>query len=328
VHLFDSHCHLDLPPLADDLAGVLERARAAGVTRMLVPGVVGPVTGALDGWLQPREGGPFEPGLEKGRIPPNGAPGDRPPPSGNPDVHPADLDGMLGRNQGSTVPGTSLAASSSADSPTLPPSSIPGNQGIRIVAAWGIHPGNTHEFGVEAVEPLFARCTYRPVAIGEVGLDQAAPAPIAHQVAIFAAQAVLARGAGLPLLIHLRGHWNLALDLLGNHASGVPWVMHNFSGSLEIARLFVRAGAFISFSGSLCRSNARKAPAIARDLPRDRVLVETDAPDLPPPGWGRPCNEPAALPAVLARLAEIRAEPVEELAKAVFRTAGTLFPTP
>lgn len=251
---FDSHCHLDLPPLSDDWAEVGSRARAAGVTRYLIPGVLGV-------------------------------------------VQPVDL----------------------------PPG---------VLRAWGIHP---HTCGLIKPENLKGMClasSYKPVAIGECGLDVEADVPFEQQVAIFEGQLDLARHLGVPVLVHLRGRWEEALSLcrescachtnLGGNR--IPWIMHSFSGSLEIARRFLAVGAYISFSGTLCRPNARKAPQIAREVPLDRVLFETDAPDLPPHGWDRVDNEPAALPMVAARFAELRGLPLEQVRRQSNENAARLFP--
>lgn len=242
---FDTHCHLDCEPLSEDLPGVLDRARRAGVKRILIPAIHGPIQ---------------------------------------------DLD--------------------------WPP---------WVGRAWGVHPGICDEIEPEAIRPLFDGRNYHPRAIGECGLDTLTGIPMDHQAEVFARQLEIAAHVGVPVLVHLRGAWELGLKLLRDHARSVPWIMHCFCGSWETAIGFLREGAFLSFSGSLCRANARKTPRVAGLVPVDRILLETDAPDLRPPGWPHPHNEPAALPVIAKRLAEIRRETVEELATKIAANAANIW---
>ncbi|HOT27854.1 MAG TPA: TatD family hydrolase [Candidatus Ozemobacteraceae bacterium] len=245
MHWTDTHCHLDAPELAADIAGVLERAEQAGVGRLIVPGVTGGVRDP--GW--------------------------------------------------------------------------PGS----VARAWGVHPCYGDDKRPEDILAEWARCGYRPVAIGECGLDVKSDVPMCHQIEIFTAQAEIARRSGLPLLVHLRGAWDKARAILRDHAVGVPWIMHAFSGPVEIARHFLADGAVISFAGSLCMPQARKTPAVARDVPIDRLVFETDAPDLKPYFFNAPCNEPASLPGIAAYLADLRGVAVEEIQAAAASTVRRIF---
>ncbi|MBF0499169.1 MAG: TatD family hydrolase [Candidatus Riflebacteria bacterium] len=208
-----------------------------------------------------------------------------------------------------------------AVSGALQPVELPEN----AFRAWGVHPGNAHRFQADDLRSLFAESPYRPVAIGECGLDRDASAPIVRQREIFAAQLEIAREQGLPILVHLRGHWNEALDLLKRHAYGIPWVMHAFSGSFEIASLFQRQGASFSFAGSLCMPQARKTPRVAREISLDTILLETDSPDMRPVGWLLPENEPGSLPLIAARLACIRGMSIESIRYATFENTTRIF---
>jgi TatD DNase family protein len=169
---------------------------------------------------------------------------------------------------------------------------------------------------VEGLKERFSQCSYRPIAIGECGLDRFSTVPPARQEELFVAQIGLAVRLGLPLLIHLRGFWSRALQLLAAAGGEVPVVMHAFSGSWETARLFLDRGAYLSFAGSLCFAGARKTPLVAARVPMDRLLLESDAPDLPPAGWPGLHNEPAAVPVVGERVAMLRGCPPEEIAAA------------
>lgn len=194
-----------------------------------------------------------------------------------------------------------------------------------VARAWGVHPAYCGDTRMEDIRAEWARCDYRPVAIGECGLDVKSEVPMSRQIEVFTAQAEIAQRSGLPLLVHLRGAWDKARAILRNHAAGVPWVMHAFSGPVEIARQFLADGAVISFAGSLCMPQARKTPAVARDVPIDRLVFETDAPDLKPYFFDAPCNEPASLPGIAAYLAGLRGVPVEEIRSAAASTVRRIF---
>lgn len=194
-----------------------------------------------------------------------------------------------------------------------------------VQRAWGVHPGVAHQYRMEDLEGLWERRGYAPAAIGETGLDTMAESTPEQQEPQFVWQLQQARRQQVPVIIHLRGKWDLALKLLKTHAAGVPWVMHNFCGSWETARLFLREGAYLSFSGSLCRIGARKTPEVARQAPADRLLLETDAPDLPPPAWQGDFNEPATLPLIARVLADLRQEPLEKVAEQIWENSCRVF---
>lgn len=211
--------------------------------------------------------------------------------------------------------------------------------------AWGVHPGNAHRFEAENMRALFSSSAYRPDAIGECGLDREAPASFSHQREIFLVQIELANENRLPLLIHVRGFWNEGLAILKHREPFIPCVMHAFSGSAEMARLFLRSGIhtshlsgsvqekslhsqgnlFLSFAGSLCMPQARKTPRVARECPEDAMVLETDAPDLRPIGWSFPDNEPGAIPLIAARMAALRGVPVESLRQRIFENTQRIF---
>ncbi|MBF0545584.1 MAG: TatD family hydrolase [Candidatus Riflebacteria bacterium] len=188
-----------------------------------------------------------------------------------------------------------------------------------VLFAWGVHPGNASFFENIDLKDLFAQRNYDPVAIGEIGLDIQSPADFNLQLKIFSTQLEIAKAENLPVLIHLRGFWNQALAALKNTASDLPWVMHAFSGNFEIAKLFLRGNAFISFGGSLCFSNAKKTPRVALETPIEKILLETDAPDMAPPGWKKDENEPAALLDVAKKLCQIKKIELSELKSQVWK---------
>jgi TatD DNase family protein len=175
------------------------------------------------------------------------------------------------------------------------------------------------------------------VAIGECGLDgtiDLARAPCARQRAVVAAHVEVARALDLPLIVHvLHAHAEALALFRALTLPRAPGVIHSFSGSAELAHQYLALGFHLSFSGAVTRPNARRPVAAARAVPRERLLIETDAPDQTPTGappsgpTGRRC-EPAHLPLVAARLAEIRGEPLEHLVAATTANARALFRLP
>jgi TatD DNase family protein len=177
----------------------------------------------------------------------------------------------------------------------------------RIFASVGVHPDTT---GVEepTVERLVALAGRpRVIAIGETGLDYyRLPEPLEWQRERFRAHIRAARQAGKPLIIHTRAAAADTLRIMreerANEAGGV---MHCFTESLAVARAAIELGFFISFSGIVTFKNARELQDVARALPLDRILIETDAPYLAPVPFRGRTNEPAYVPHVAQKLAEL-----------------------
>src|SRR5262249_29047504 len=164
------------------------------------------------------------------------------------------------------------------------------------------------------------------VAIGEAGFDlHYTHSPLEDQEAAFRAQIRLAHETGKTLVIHSREAWDHTFRVL--HDQGVParTVFHCFTGGVEEARRALDAGTSLSFSGIVTFKTADDLRAAAAHAPRDRVLVETDAPYLAPvPHRGRP-NEPALVAVVGAAVAATRGEDEAELAAATRATTAALF---
>lgn len=170
------------------------------------------------------------------------------------------------------------------------------------------------------------------VAIGETGLDRHhAPDTIEQQQRLVSDNLELARTLRLPVIVHTREADEATLELLGAHASrwaGAPTrigVIHCYTGDGAFARRLMQLGFLISFSGIVTFRNAGPLRAVARDIPADRLLIETDTPYLAPfPHRGRP-NEPAFLPAIAACLAALRGVSAGEIARLTSANAAHLF---
>ncbi len=183
----------------------------------------------------------------------------------------------------------------------------------RIFASVGVHPDTTgsEEPTVRRLVELAARP--RVIAIGETGLDYyRLPEPLEWQRERFRVHIRAAREAGKPLVIHTRAASADTLRIMREErAAEAGGVMHCFTETLEVALAAIDMGFFISFSGIVTFRNARDLQEVARALPLERLLIETDAPYLAPvPHRGR-TNEPAFVAHVAQKLAELRGLPAE-----------------
>ncbi|MFQ3622502.1 MAG: TatD family hydrolase [Acetobacteraceae bacterium] len=194
----------------------------------------------------------------------------------------------------------------------------------------GIHPHQAAEAPVPSVEELLALADHpRVVGIGEAGLDyhyDRAPRDVAASV--FRVQIRAAQASGLPLVVHARdADADIAAILREEHDRGGPFrfVLHCFSSGRALAETGVALGGMVSFSGILTFKRSEDLRALARELPADRLLVETDAPFLAPePHRGRRC-EPAMVARTAACLAAVRGVSVAELAATTTANALRLF---
>lgn len=239
--LIDTHCHLDLAAFDNDRNAVLARARAAGVTRIVVPGI------AAAGWQ-----------------------------------------GLL-----------TLCASE-----------------MGLYPALGLHPvviGQHRPQDLPALEAAIAR--HEPVAIGEIGLDFHLPElDRARQKTLFEAQLRIAREHGLPVLLHVRKAHDETLKLLRKFRLSRGGICHAFNGSQQQARQYIELGFKLGFGGMLTYERSHKLHRLARELPLGALVLETDAPDMPPASHHGQRNSPEYLPEVVQALAKLRGEDADTIA--------------
>jgi TatD DNase family protein len=262
----DSHCHLDAPEYDADRAAVVQRARAAGVSMMVLPAVA---------------------------------------------VDHVDTVVALAHAHG-------------------------------LAYALGIHPLWTDRAADADLERLAQalrrhRDDPRLVAVGEIGLDHFVPGlDPARQRHFYLAQLRLARDAGLPVILHVRRSADALLAGL-NRVDVPGGIAHAFNGSAQQAQRFVDRGFRLGFGGTLSFEPARQIRALATTLPLQALVLETDAPDIPPQWLYRTAaeraagapqgrNEPAELPRIGAVLAGLRGLPVAELAAATSANARAALP--
>src|SRR5262249_13002427 len=177
-----------------------------------------------------------------------------------------------------------------------------------VWAAVGIHPHDAARADDAAVAEI-ARLARAPrvVAVGEIGLDFFRNlSPRDAQERIFRRLLALGREVRKPVLIHCRDAHEDVLRILAEDALPERGIMHCFSGDAAIARRCLDLGLLISLAGPVTYPNARALPEVARLVPGDRLVIETDCPFLPPPGHRGRRNEPAYLALTAARAAELR----------------------
>jgi TatD DNase family protein len=196
----------------------------------------------------------------------------------------------------------------------------------RIFAAPGVHPMEAGKWSA-AVSDRLLELVPDIVAIGEIGLDYTEGMPLRElQKEVFRAQLKIARIASLPVIIHCRRAFADTLQILADEgAEGFGGVMHAFSGSFEIARDCISMGLKIGIAGSVTWRNAIKPLKLVGETALEHLLLETDSPDMSPEPHRGYTNEPAFLSCIGLKVAEIKGESVDDVAKITSENARSLF---
>lgn len=249
--LIDTHSHIDMDEFKDDIDLVMEKARAAGVEKIIVPSV-------------------DESSFEK-----------------------------------------VIALSDKYE---------------EVYCALGIHPSEVLKAENEHFERILELARHKKfVAIGEVGLDYYwDKTNTKEQGIIFDRQIKIAESLNVPLLVHDREAHGDSFEHL-RHVHDIPIVMHCFSGSLDFARICLSQGFYIAFGGVVTFKNSRKSQEIVREIPIDKLLLETDAPYLTPEPYRGRRNEPAYVKLVAEKIAEIRNCSYDEIAEVTTANAKRVF---
>jgi len=198
-----------------------------------------------------------------------------------------------------------------------------------IYATVGVHP---HDASA-ATEEHFARLDElarhpRVIGWGEMGLDYYYDhSPRDVQKHVFRRQLAQARAAKLPVIIHCRDAWADCLEILEQEwrSAGIGGIFHCFTGTIEEARRGLDMGFLVSFAGNVSYPKNRQIRDVAREIPLDRMLTETDSPFLAPQGRRGKRNEPAFVVEVAQTLANVRDLAAEEVAAATAANFRRLF---
>jgi TatD DNase family protein len=244
MELIDTHCHLDLEQHFHQFEKALARTKAAGVGKIILPGVTQEGWGRLMSLCQPEQG---------------------------------------------------------------------------VFGAPGLHPlylSHHHPHHLEELEELVADGGPGGlVAIGEIGLDYyVQSADRAAQQQLFEQQLKIAASAHLPVLLHVRKAHDQVLATLRRKHFSHGGIVHAFNGSFQQACHYIKLGFGIGICGTITYDRARRIRKVASQLPPEALVLETDAPDIPPADHREENNSPEYLPEVLDALAALRGESREAVA--------------
>lgn len=195
-----------------------------------------------------------------------------------------------------------------------------------LFPALGLHPIFCEQHRDAHIEQLRDYVTHeRPIAVGEIGLDFFIPDPDRErQTELFEAQLAIAEEFQLPVLVHVRKAHDEVLQSLKKFS--LPGgIAHAFNGSLQQAEQYLELGFYFGFGGMLTYERSKKIRKLAAELPLERIVLETDAPDMTTSAHHGERNSPEYLPEVLAALAEVRRESPETLATTTTTNACRLF---
>jgi TatD DNase family protein len=233
-----------------------------------------------------------------------------------------DRDAMLERARAAGV--TTLLAIGSGPGPEKLDAAIPfAEQHDWIYATVGTHPHEAKELTTAHLQRLAQLAKHpRVIAYGEIGLDYFYDhSPRDVQQRVFRDQMELAAKAKLPIIIHCRDAWSDCLDILEEHwrPTGLGGILHCFTSTLEDAKRGLDMGFLISFAGNSTYPKAQNLRDVAKALPIENLLIETDSPFLAPQSYRGKRNEPAYVGEVAKAIGSVRNLAAEEVALA---TAG------
>jgi hydrolase, TatD family len=197
-----------------------------------------------------------------------------------------------------------------------------------IYAAVGVHPENADEFDGNSIEILRGLTgNKKVVAVGEIGLDYYYEgAQKDTQKKVFEEQLNLAMELKLPVIIHSREAHEDTFDILKPYAlKGLRGVLHCYSGSVEMAREYVKLGFYIGFTGVITFKNAKKAVEVLKDIPIERVLIETDCPYLAPVPFRGKRNDSRFLKYTARRACDVLEMEYEDFTGRTLNNARELF---
>lgn len=216
-----------------------------------------------------------------------------------------------------------------------------------VRVSFGLHPWYAMDCTSQWIDTLQGLLQDHPAGIGEIGLDHAlAPETFAAQEEVFLTQLTLATELERPVSVHCRRAWGRLMELLDDHGwppRGI--LLHSYSGGPGLVTALVHRGAWFSFSGAITHDNNLRGRDAVIAIPEDRLLVETDAPDLMPtlvtppetsplarhvkhlfhPHPAPPINEPANLPIITAAIASLRHWTPDQATQITRQNAETFF---
>lgn len=242
-----------------------------------------------------------------------------------------DREAMLERARAAGV--TTLLAIGTGPGPEKLDSALPFAEHHEwIYATVGIHPHEAKEVTPQHLDELARLAkSSKVIAWGEIGLDyfyDHSPREAQHKV--FRNQMALAQQAKLPIIIHCRDAWPDCMNMLQEHwkPTGIGGILHCFSSTLEDAKRGLDMGFLISFAGNATYPKAQNLRDVAKALPLENILIETDSPYLAPQAYRGKRNEPAYVAEVARTIASVRDLSPDEIAAATSENFRRLFRLP
>ena len=196
-----------------------------------------------------------------------------------------------------------------------------------VYGAVGVHPEELNSYNEEAENKIKELLKHKKIiAVGEIGLDYYwDKSQIEKQKEIFERQILIAKQAQKPILVHDReAHLDSFEILKKSNAAEIGVVMHCFSGSPEFAQQCINEGFYIAIGGVVTFKNAKKVKEVAKNVPLDKLLLETDAPYMTPVPFRGKENQPAYVKFVAEEIAQLRGVSFEEIAEATTANAKKL----
>ena len=194
-----------------------------------------------------------------------------------------------------------------------------------VYAAVGIHPENVNDFDDDFKFIYELANNPKVIAIGEIGLDYHYGSEKEPQKEIFIKQIEIANELGKPVVIHSRDADMDMLEILKTHPIKNNFVMHCFSSSTEILKEVLKLGAYVSLAGPVTFKNARSLIEVAKLIPEDKLLIETDAPYLAPEPHRGKRNESAYVVNTAQKIADLRECSLEKIAEITTRNAKAFY---
>jgi TatD DNase family protein len=195
-----------------------------------------------------------------------------------------------------------------------------------IYATVGFHPTEAKDITDADFEILIPLLSHpKVVGIGECGMDLYWDKDhLEEQVHVFQRQIALSKEFDLPLIIHMRDASEATFNVLSDY-SDLKGIMHCYSGSEEMSKMFIKLGLHISLGGPVTFKNGHKPKEVAKVVPLEKLLVETDSPYLSPHPFRGKTNEPAKVKLVAEEIARLREMTYQEIAKITTENAIKLF---
>ena len=301
----DTHAHLNYPEKYGDLPQLLAKIAAAGVDTVINVGW-DPASSALAAEQAERFAAQ----------------------AATPEAEQPERPTAQAEHSAAESPTAAPSESLTAETPTAAPAERLAAAPALYFAA-GFHPSNLQDYQ-KGDEERLASLLQSPkgVAVGEIGLDyHYEDTDEAAQKRAFCAQLELAEALSLPVIIHSRDAAADTLRILKDNRAKLRagGVMHCFSGSPETAKEYLKLGLYISFAGPVTFKNARRLDEVAKIVPPERILAETDSPYLAPEPFRGTLNTPKNVVQVYEKLAQLRGEELFALAARIKQNAKTLF---